>query len=279
MSTRTKDDGYERDRLSFGLVASAAVVALIVVVGVVVFATSGSKDQPSVDAGSPGAAEPVISSARGFAAATVDVYGRRVDVPNNPAGQPLAQNAAAQHKPTDNDWLTAAPQGTAAQGGWQQVFGASVPFSSSDGPSRLEDGLAVGYAHTPQGAALAAAQISYRLNARPADAALVHRQLRMGATQLQAYDKAIDNGKLPKRQPEPVTRYLVASDAFQIEDYAEDMAIVRLALRGEVPAGQQTWAAVRMIMVWEAGDWRLRLSNSQAAQTTYVTSLVGWTPW
>jgi hypothetical protein len=276
-----KRESYERDGVSFGMVASAAVIALILLAGVIVFVTGGAKphqNTASVGSGDTPAGD-VVSNATGFAAAQVDVLGRRVDIPNNPAGQALPQDPSLQHRPTDRDWLTAAPAATTKSDGWQRVFGVSVPFSTSDGPARVEGGLALNFAHTPQGAALAAAQIAYRLNARPADKALVQQQVRTAPDQLEAYDQAVDNGKLPRQEPEQVTKYLVASDAFQVENYAEDMAIVRLAMRGEIVGGQQTWAAVRLIVVWDAGDWRLKSSTSNAAQTEYIDSLVGWTQW
>jgi hypothetical protein len=271
----------ERERGSFGLVVSASVLAVIVVAGIVVFFTRGhhqSAPATPSSASAPGGGS-IVSDATGFAAPEVDVLGRRVDVPNNPAGQPLPQDPSSQHKPSDKDWLTAAPAGTTGPGGWQRVFGVSVPFSTSDGPSRRSDGLVLGYAHTPQGAALAAAQISYRLNARPGDRQLVEQQLRQSPSQLEAYESAIDHSKIPVQQPDSVTKYLVAPDAFQIENYADDMAIVRLAVRGEPVNGQPTWAAVRLIVVWDAGDWRLKSSSTSVAQTEYINSLVGWTQW
>ena len=281
MSPREEPFEAETDRTSFGLVASAAVITLVVVVGIVVFVTGGGgkPSQSASNSGSTLTSGNVVSDATGFAAPEVDVYGRRVDIPNNPAGQPLPQDASLQHKPSDKDWLTAAPAGVTGADGWQRVFGVSVPFSTSDGPARLASGLAVGYSHTPQGAVVAATQISYRLNARPADKQLVQQQLRTAPDQLEAYDQAVDNGKLPQQEPQQVTKYLVAPDAFQVENYADDMAIVRLAMRGEVVNGQQTWAAVRLIMVWDAGDWRLKSSTSDIAQTQYIDSLVGWTQW
>jgi hypothetical protein len=278
-----KEEPFEPDRSSsFGLVASAAVLALVLVAGIVVFATGGARKPDHGGNAGPSASAPaggIVSDATGFGPPEVDVYGRRVDIPNNPAGQPLAQDPSLQHKPSDRNWLTAAPAGVSGPDGWQRVFGVSVPFSTSDGPVRLQNGLAVGYSHTPQGAVVAAAQISYRLNARPADKQLVQRQLRTAPDQLEAYDQAVDNGKLPDQQPEQVTKYLVAPDGFQVENYADDMAIVRLAMRGQVVGGQQTWAAVRLIVVWDAGDWRLKSSTSDIAQTQYIDSLVGWTQW
>ncbi|MFF2082491.1 hypothetical protein ACFVVM_01885 [Nocardia sp. NPDC058176] len=263
-----------RDRATFGMVASGALLALIFVVGAVVYFTSGGDAEPD-----PGPPPAQAAGGTGFAEPEVDVLGRRVDVPNNPAGQPLAQEPGTQRTAADPDWLTAAPVGTTKPHGWQRVFGASVPFSTSDGPSRIEDGLAVGYARTPQGAALAAAQITYRLNARPADRDLYVTQVRVSSAALAAYDSALSSDRLPKQQPERVTRYFVASDAFKIDDYADDMAIVRLASRGPVIDGKQLYAAMRMIVVWDEGDWRLKPSTTTNTQTEYVESLAGWTKW
>ncbi|GAB2633722.1 hypothetical protein ACWDYH_34675 [Nocardia goodfellowii] len=273
MNAKEKEPAYPRDRVSFGAIASAAVLALIVIVGAVMFFTrdqSGPIEDPAASTAGTG---------QGFTDPEVDLFGRRVDVPNNSAGQPLPQDPGRQRKPADPDWLTAAPAGTTQPHGWQRVYGASVPFSTSDGPTRIEDGLAVGYAHTPQGAALAAAQITYRLNARPADRDLYVRQVRVSAQQIAAYDKALTENRLPKQQPEKVTRYFVASDAFKIENYADDLAILRLATRGPVVDGKQLWAAMRLVMVWDAGDWRLKPATSSGSQTEMIESLAGWTKW
>ncbi|WP_040791089.1 hypothetical protein [Nocardia paucivorans] len=269
----SEKEPYARDRVSFGVVASAAVLTLIVIVGVFVYV---GRDDPPVAEGPSVVDGPV---AEGFAAPEIDLFGRRVDIPNNPAGQPLPQDPSGQRKPSDPDWLTAAPKGTDGPRGWQRVYGASVPFSTSDGPSRIEDGLAVGYSHTPQGAALAAAQITYRLNARPAHRDLYVRQVRVTAQQIAAYDRALAADRLPEQQPESITRYLVAPDAFKIDDYADDMAIVRLATRGPQVDGKRLWVALRLIMVWDAGDWRLKPTTSASTRTEYVESLEGWTSW
>ncbi|MGM7643514.1 hypothetical protein ACSVDM_01325 [Nocardia sp. JW2] len=270
----SEKEASTRDRASFGMIASGALLALILVVGAVVYFTSSGEGE--IDAGPP---PPQAAGGTGFAEPEVDLFGRRVDIPNNPAGQPLAQYPSTRRTPADPDWLTAAPAGTTKPHGWQRVYGASVPFSTSDGPSRIEAGLAVGYAHTPQGAALAAAQITYRLNARPADRDLYVTQLRVSSTQLAAYDSALAADKLPEQQPEKVTRYFVASDAFRIDDYADDMAIVRLASRGPVVDGKQLYAAMRLIVVWDDGDWRLKPSTTTNNRTEYVESLAGWTTW
>jgi len=269
----SQKEPYTRERVSFGAVASAAVLALIVIVGLVVYIT---RDDEAAGGGAP---ELAATVGEGFASPEVDLFGRRVDVPNNPAGQPLPQDPAAQRKPSDPDWLTGRPAGLDQPRGWQRVYGASVPFSTSDGPARIENGQAVGYAHTPQGAVLAAAQITYRLNARPADRELYVTQVRASAQQLAEYDRAMDQNRLPAQQPERITRYFVAPDAFQVESYADDLAVVRFASRGQVVDGRQLWVALRLVMVWEAGDWRLKPATVEGSRTEYIESLAGWTTW
>lgn len=269
----SQKEPYARERVSFGVIASAALLALILVVGIVMYIGRDDSEEGAA------ASTPVAVGGEGFAEPELDILGRRVDVPNNPAGQPLSQDPARQRKATDTDWLSAAPEGTRSPFGWQRVYGASVPFSTSDGPTRIEDGLAVGYSHTPQGAVLAAAQITYRINARPADRDLYLRQVRVSAQQIAAYDKALGEDRLPEQQPERITRYFVASDAFKVENYADDLAIVRLASRGPAVDGKQLWAALRLVVVWDAGDWRLKPSASGGSQTEYIESIEGWTAW
>ncbi|BAD58523.1 hypothetical protein IU443_11185 [Nocardia farcinica] len=269
----SQKEPYARDRVSFGAVASAALLALIVIAGVVVYITRDD------DAPEGAQAELAATVGEGFATPEVDIFGRRVDIPNNPAGQPLPQDPTLQRTPEDADWLTARPDGLDRPHGWQRVYGASVPFSTSDGPARLEEGQAVGYAHTPQGAVLAAAQITYRLNARPADRELYVRQVRVSAQQLAAYDRALEEDRLPEQQPERITRYFVAPDAFQVESYADDLAVVRFASRAPAVDGRQLWVALRLVMVWEAGDWRLKPATAEGSRTEYIESLAGWTTW
>ena len=74
-------------------------------------------------------------------------------------------------------------------------------------------------------------------------------------------------------------RYFVAPDAFKVENYADDLAIVRFASRGQVIDGKQLWAALRLVMVWDAGDGRLKPSASSGAPTELIESIEGWTAW
>lgn len=216
--------------------------------------------------------------ATGFDAPATDIYGRRVDIPKNPAGQPLVQTAQ-RITPNASNWLTAAPTGTTSDGGWQRVHGVSVPFSASDGPASVRDGMAAGYAHTPRGAALAAVYISRQLAARPGDPA-VYNMTVLDPIDQDKRDRGIASGKLPQQQPETVTRWLPAPDAFEIESYSDGLCVLRTATRAN-PGGtgqSPSWTASRLVVTWVDGDWKLRSDNG-VHQSEQVPSLAGWTPW
>jgi hypothetical protein len=217
---------------------------------------------------------PAIFPADAFEAPAADIFGRRVDIPKVPSGQSLPQDASQQKKASDPDWLTAAPAGTQGLGGWQRVYGVSVPFSTSDGPSRMEDGLALGYSRTPQGAALAMMQIYYRTFARPADDKIRDRQMVLTPEDKVTVAQRKAEGKLPEQLPESATKYIVATDAFRILSFSPDAALVGVAGRG--PAS--TWLAQQAQMVWVNGDWRLKGDAANRKQET-ITSLGGWTRW
>src|SRR5688572_4150528 len=81
-------------------------------------------------------------------------------VPNAPAGtttNPRA-NPRTPAVPPDTALPTAAPDGVV----WSLVGQAAVPTSADGGPQRLSGCAASGFAHTPVGALIAAAQISTR---------------------------------------------------------------------------------------------------------------------
>ncbi|MEU8898307.1 hypothetical protein [Nocardia sp. NPDC048505] len=275
-----------RSRLT--LLGLGAAVAVLVAAGVTVSALrdndSGDERVQATNAssGTGPLAQTVSAAPVGFAGAAVDVFGRRVDIPNNPAGQPLPQNAAQRRTTADADWLTAAPAGTRGAGGWQRVYGVSLPFSTSDGPARVEDGLALGYSHTPQGAILAGAQIMYRANARPADTRLRERQMVLTAQEQDTYQRKLAEGGVPEQLPESAAKWLVASDAFQIEKYTPEQATMRIATRAAAGEGGGTrWMATRLAVVWVDGDWRLQSAPGPDGrpQTETITTLTGWTPW
>lgn len=267
----------ERRGRHVGLIAALAVVAMVVVGGVA--ALSMRHDKADTTASAPASAPSHgDSTATGFDLPVTNVFGRRVDTPRNSGGQPLPQTGTGRTA-GDPDWLTGAPV-LPAQGGWQRVAGASVPFSTSDGPTRVADGVAAGWAHTPQGAALAAVYAGYQVNARPGDRTVRERLIVNSDKGLREFEANKAAGRIANQLPEKVTRFFVAPDAFRIDSYADDMAVVAIATRGVDDNGSPAWTATQIVMVWDGGDWRLQPPPGATPPQHVISTLTGgWTSW
>ncbi|MFD0361147.1 hypothetical protein ACFQZZ_06750 [Nocardia sp. GCM10030253] len=286
MVTIGPGSGPQRTRSPLALAGLDAVLAVLIAVAVTVGAVRNNAaegDQVSktgtTSEGAP-AAEP--NGSAGFGTPEVDVFGRRVDVPSNPAGVALEQNPAGQQQQGTPGWLTAAPHPAKGEAVWQRVFGGPVVrFSTSDGPTRIEGRAAVGFAHTPQGAALAAEQIYWRTNANPRDRDMLVRLVQVTPHYLADYDRLVAEGKVSDRLPEKLRPLLFASDAFRIESYTEDTALIQFARKArETVDGQPTWVGMRLAVVWRDGDWKLTaVSGEQQVQIDSLRSIEGWTQW
>ncbi|MBO0878805.1 MAG: hypothetical protein J2P17_00110 [Mycobacterium sp.] len=295
MNSRHRDeqttDREPADQPGLGRVLAATFLCLITVAGGVTFAATRN-DRPAAPTTS-GTSSPLPTTTRvapgitdGFGVPAADVFGRRVDIPVDPAGTIIAARPDLQRKPSDLDWLTAPPAGLCdhrtghaecAPGGWQKIHGAVVPMSSSDGPTRLDHGIAAGYAHTPQGAALAAAYTIYEIAARPGDRKLRDERAVLTADDQHNFDTAAAAGQLPMQLAELYTQWMLAVDAFRIDSYAPDYAVVSLAARAPGDT-EPTWSAVAVPMVWRDGDWRVR-GTGQQLPTSTIHDLAGWTSW
>ncbi|RDI50645.1 hypothetical protein [Nocardia mexicana] len=267
------------------LLGAAALVTVALAVTVTVAtvrrdgsgATAGSAPVPVADTSTVAA-----PGAEGFGAPETDMFGRRVDIPNNPAGQQLPQDPGAQRRPDDPQWLTAAPNPAETPGVRQRVFGGPVVrFSGSDGPARVEGKAATGYAHTPQGAVLAAEQNFWRTNANPSDRGLLLQLAAMSPEYLAEYDRLLAAGKVSDRLPDKLTPLLYASDAFRVDNYTDDRAVVDIARKArEVIDGQPTWVGMRLAVVWRDGDWKLTaVDGQQLVRIDSLRSIEGWTTW
>jgi hypothetical protein len=165
------------------------------------------------------------------------------------------------------------PRTTAPPVTWSLYKGVALPVSATAGPREVDGDVAAGYAHTPTGALIAAAQISDRYG--PADdwRAVVDRSIAPGpgrdawvATRSK-YDKFASAS--------PGTYCQIAG--FSFIDYQPSRAVIQLANR--CPAGQlQT---VPITVSWQDGDWKLVLQpdGSPAATKQVIPSLDGYVAW
>ena len=142
--------------LAFVVIASAGILGYRALSG---HDTTNPQSRPSASA-VPTTTAP--NSPGGFGAPSADTLGRPVAHPNNAAGQALPQKPVSR-----DDYRCDTPPNCSAPVApesvmWQEVKPWVLPFSTSDGPARIDGSLAQGYTRTPQGAALAAWQIAWR---------------------------------------------------------------------------------------------------------------------
>ncbi|MGY4102039.1 hypothetical protein ACW2Q0_21185 [Nocardia sp. R16R-3T] len=179
----------------------------------------------------------------------------------------LVPQVPVSRSPADPDWLTAAPQGVS----WQRVDGAPLPFSGSDGPTRIDGAVAAGYAHTPQGAAIAALQISMRILYSPDFVRILDAQAAIpDADRLQIVTA---RNTQPRPDPAAVQASTVQPAGFKVGAYTGDAATVYYAY----PRPSGSYRIARQAVVWRDGDWRYS-SDLIAPALPEAADLTGFTP-
>lgn len=218
-----------RDRSDRFLAAAAAVIVLVIV-AVVVWATGD-------DAG---------SSADSGAVTSTVVSGSASPVPSTSAKGSLVAPVPLSRSASDPDWLTAAPQGIS----WQRVDGVPLPFTASDGPTSIDGAVARGYARTPQGATIAALQISMRMLYSPDYERVVAAQTALPEGDRQKILTA--RATNPRLDSTAVQTATVQPAGFKIGAFTENAATVYYAY----PRPDGSYRVARMAVAWVDGDWR-----------------------
>ncbi|WP_446225113.1 hypothetical protein ACTWPB_08370 [Nocardia sp. IBHARD005] len=178
----------------------------------------------------------------------------------------LVPQIPVTRSPADPDWLTAAPQGLS----WQRVDGAPVPFTGSDGPSHIDGAVATGYAHTPQGATVAALQIGMRLLYSPDFARVLDIQAAVSSADRHQILTA--RTSQPRLDPAAVQASTVQPAGFKVGAYTDDAATIYYAY----PRTSGTYRIARQAVVWRDGDWRYS-SDLSAPALPEATDLTGFT--
>lgn len=292
MSRREPADKPAAQRNSTMTGAAIFVVANIVicvVVAIVIRVGGDSSDQASnptaaptvtvLPSTGPSAVPNTDGAMQGLSTPTVDRLGRRVDIPKWPGGWALPQS------PVDyGPYNPAVPASAPAGVSWQKVNdGAIVPFSSSDGPAAVNGLTATGFAHTPQGAAIAAVQIALRLGSANNETArgIYDNQTVMSASQRSELYAQLDaEGPFHRGASDAALTYQTKSDGFRILDYADDLAVLETASPAEKASdGTNQWLTTRLIATWVDGDWKLTFPEQLGDPTGTAASLSGWTTW
>ncbi|MET8427822.1 hypothetical protein [Nocardia sp. NPDC004860] len=282
--TTTKEDsqseatggGWMQNRTTLILAIGFVVLVLVAAAGVAGSRLLGGGDSTDRNrAGANSSTAPATSSSAtptGFAPPSSDQLGRPVVRPNNLAGQALPQSPVPHGDyscpSAPNCPVVDAPAGMM----WQQVGPFTLPFSTSDGPGRIDGPVADGYTRTPQGAALAAWQIIWRLAmSRTYYDAVVPAQVTGTAQDLESLKPTKDNWDVSKKPA-----YFLRPSAFRMTSWDGSHAIIQYA----VPQVGGGWFSMQFDAIWADGGWKLRAPGPTENQVkTPVASLVGWTPW
>lgn len=233
MALTTKKYAPTRPWRRTALLAATAVVAGGILAAIVLAPGDGGESALA------SATEETATSSLGSAASATSTTAL-------PKGSLVPQSPYAAKSPTDADWLTAAPQ----QISWQRVDGVPLPFSGSDGPSRIDGAIAQGYTRTPQGAVIAAIQIGMRLIFSPDFESVVSRQTAVTDSERQQLITARSSS--PSIDAVSVNASTLQPAAFKIGAYTDTDATIYFAY----PAATGTYRIARMAVTWSGGDWK-----------------------
>ncbi|MET8778999.1 hypothetical protein ABZV58_28685 [Nocardia sp. NPDC004654] len=202
---------------------------------------------------------------------STDLFGNRLETPAQDSGVVLPQDFTARPDPTRPDYLSAAPARMQWQRGWG---GAALPFSSSDGPTAIYDGVAIAFARTPQGAALAAVDAMARALSAPEGVwQQVVRERYYGGGQA-----LLDRFARSRQRTTDAARYVVVPDGVRVQPgYRDDLAVVQVATRSAHGYTVADWP-----MAWINGDWRVRVPDNIETlwgPGTSVSTLTGFGSW
>jgi len=161
---------------------------------------------------------------------------------------------------------------------WSLFDGIALPSSASTEPTEVSGAVHAGFAHNPEGALLADAQIAVRYLATPGTGwrDVVSRQIVPGPG-VAAYSKervAAGLGNASHVDTTGVGQFV----GFRFVTYTPSVAVIQIAVR--FPSNGQYQVATNTID-WLDGDWKLQLlpDGSSASTVQKVSDLAGFVPW
>lgn len=267
-------------KIWIGVIASVVVIVLVMV-GFVVASWGGDDEDATAGetpSGSNYTAPESVPGATGFGTPTTDFIGRRVMIPNNPAGEVLDQDVPGDRGGCDPARPVVSPSGVMIQ----RTFDVSNLFSTSDGPTRVDGNLAVGYRQSPQGAVLAAWNIYKRMTVGgDVSESVIFNQVVL--TDKQRNDVAA-LGPLGGPGIDPAAlKFDLAAEAFRVLSCDQDFVSIEYAViqpgdeKGLFP--ERRWLGYRLAVVWRDGDWKLLPDATGMSPAPYTSLGEGWTTW
>lgn len=170
--------------------------------------------------------------------------------------------------------VTAAPEVT-----WDQTGAGMVPKSATAGPALQDDdtGLRTCYAHTPEGALMFAANMPSWSQAYLVDAAgAVDQYYAEGPGK--DYVRELFGG-LTRGQIAATNNLYLQIRGFQVIDYTGDSVVISIASLATDQSGDAGLWSVSTKLVWEDGDWRLRVAPDGSLDKEEISDLNGYVPW
>ncbi|MGC4808647.1 hypothetical protein [Micromonospora sp. DT233] len=227
-----------------GFIAAAALMLIVVITGIIVAVSPPGSDDDTDTTGAP------------------------------PAGTTPAERSPEQSLPTAVP--TTAPTGVR----WELVGSLPVPVSSTAGPKQVTGGTAAGYAHTPEGALIAAAQLSTRAgfsSGRESWEPTISQQFEPGPDRDRLLDVLRNAGYT---QAEPGSLSQIAG--FSYQSYTPDTAVIGLTFRAP-SVGTPRYHVLSLTLHWRDGDWRMvappgGMWTSLNRITTDLVGVVEWGP-
>ncbi|MEU2004658.1 hypothetical protein ACH47B_27020 [Rhodococcus sp. NPDC019627] len=255
--------------------------ALVVVLVAAAFAWFAGSDatESTPPVAAPRSPEPSAqgnNGATGFGDPTTDLAGRKVMIPNNPAGMILPQRDPGPRTECSTDQPTTSPGGVMIQ----RTFNVATLFSETDGPTTLDGNVISGYSRTPQGAALAGWNVIARSYVGGQVSVDSIRQMSVPSPEL---DALLDNPDREGADPKNL-QSLQAPDAFRVLSCDPDFVSVEWGMKrtvdenGALPS--PIWKGIRTNLLWRDGDWRAQFNRESISAGQTYSGLDGtWTRW
>ncbi|WP_331461097.1 hypothetical protein [Micromonospora tarapacensis] len=161
---------------------------------------------------------------------------------------------------------------------WELVGPLAVPVSTTGGPRQTGDTTASGFAHTPEGALIAAAQIGMRSSyslGREYWEPTIERQFIPSTDR----DRLLESLETTSDAPaDPGSLSQIAG--FSYQSYTPDTAVIGLVLRAP-SAGTPRYHVLSLTLLWRDDDWRMQAPPGGAwvsvnRVTNDLTGVVEW---
>ncbi|MFY1700245.1 hypothetical protein ACN28G_00535 [Micromonospora sp. WMMA1923] len=163
---------------------------------------------------------------------------------------------------------------------WELVGPLATPVSASSGPTQVTATTAAGFAHTPEGALIAAAQIMVRSTYSLGKEYWEPTTERQFAPSADRDRLLAELRTLDANQVDPGAFSQI--DGFMYQSYSPDTAVIGLVLRAP-SAGAPQYHVLSLTLLWRDGDWRMQAPPggswlSVNRRTDDLTGVVTWGP-